>query len=59
MIQTEASTIIDAPPEKVWGYISDLGTWTEWDPDALKVNGALSHCEKCRNGYGSSVRRCS
>ncbi len=38
MIETEASTIIDAPPEKVWEYISDLGKWTEWDPDTLKVN---------------------
>ncbi len=37
MIVTEASTIIDAPPEKVWEYISDLGKWTEWDPDTLKV----------------------
>ncbi len=37
MIETEASTIIDAPPEKVWEYVSDLGKWTEWDPDTLKV----------------------
>ncbi len=29
MIETEASTIIDAPLEKVWEYISDLGKWTE------------------------------
>ncbi len=37
MIETEASTIIDAQPEKVWEYISDSGKWTEWDPDTLKV----------------------
>ncbi len=37
MIETEASTVIDTPPEKVWEYISDLGKWTEWDPDTLKV----------------------
>lgn len=37
VIQVQASTIIDAPPEKVWEYISDLGKIAEWDPDTLKV----------------------
>ena len=37
MIEIQASIIIDAPPEKVWEYISDLGKIAEWDPDTLKV----------------------
>ena len=37
MIEVEASTIINASPEKAWEYISDLGKMTEWDPGTLKV----------------------
>ncbi len=37
MIEVEASTVVDALPESVWNYISDLGKMTEWDPGTLKV----------------------
>jgi carbon monoxide dehydrogenase subunit G len=38
MIEVEASTVVDAPPEWVWDYISDLGKMTEWDPGTIKVD---------------------
>jgi hypothetical protein len=38
MISVDVNTVIDASVEKVWEFVSDLGTATVRDPSAFKVD---------------------
>ena len=37
MISHEASVIVNAPAEKVWDFMSNLDTMTQWSPGVLEV----------------------
>ncbi len=37
MISLEASVIVNALPEKVWNFMSNLDTMTQWSPGVLEV----------------------
>jgi carbon monoxide dehydrogenase subunit G len=37
VISVEARTVVNAPVEKVWEFMSDPSTMTQWDPGVLKV----------------------
>ncbi len=37
-IRFDASTVIDAPVEKVWEFMSDFGTLSQREPDIAKVD---------------------
>lgn len=41
MLEYKASTVIDAPPEKVWEVLTNLADWPQWDPYCDKVEGQL------------------
>jgi uncharacterized protein YndB with AHSA1/START domain len=32
-LQAEAEIIINAPPEKIWGLLTDINNWPKWQPD--------------------------
>ncbi len=38
MITIEVSTIINAPVERVWEFMSDFGTMPQWHPGVVKVD---------------------
>jgi len=38
MIKVDVNTVIDAPVEKVWQFVSDLGSATLRDPSVVKVD---------------------
>jgi uncharacterized protein YndB with AHSA1/START domain len=55
-----ATTTIDAPPERVWAVLADLGTISRWNPGVLSSRGtsearagegATRHCELPRGRY--------
>lgn len=35
----EASTVIDAGPERVWEVLMDTGAYQEWDPFTIRIEG--------------------
>jgi carbon monoxide dehydrogenase subunit G len=37
MISLEASVVVNAPPEKVWNFMSNLDTMVQWSPGVLEV----------------------
>ncbi len=37
----EAGVLIQASPEKVWGVLSELGKYPEWNPFILMISGEL------------------
>lgn len=43
-----ASTIIDAPPERVWALLTDGPRWPDWNPTIDKVEGRIAPGEKIR-----------
>ena len=42
----EASTRIDAPPSLVWGMLTDLGGWRDWDSGVDRVEGRIALGER-------------
>jgi uncharacterized protein YndB with AHSA1/START domain len=42
----EASSVIGASPEVVWGLLSDLAAWPDWDCGVTAVDGRLAPGEK-------------
>ena len=42
----EASSLIDATPEKVWSVLTDAAAWPDWDSGVTKVDGRLALGEK-------------
>ena len=36
-VKTHVTITINAPPEKVWGLLSDLKDWPKWQPDISDV----------------------
>jgi ligand-binding SRPBCC domain-containing protein len=38
MIKVDVNTVIDAPVEKVWEFVSDVGAATLRDPSVVKVD---------------------
>lgn len=42
----EASSFIDATPERVWPVLTDAAAWPDWDSGVTKVNGRVALGEK-------------
>ena len=42
MRQYEASTLIAAPPERIWGVLADAGSYPSWDSGVERVTGAVA-----------------
>jgi len=42
MKRYEASAIIDATPDAVWGVLVDTAKWPDWDPYCEKIEGEVS-----------------
>jgi hypothetical protein len=42
----EATSVIDAPPERVWAVLVDAGAYPTWDSGVDKVDGRLAPGEK-------------
>lgn len=43
-----ASIDIDASPDKVWGILVDEGSYPEWDPGMVRVEGQLAIGQKVK-----------
>lgn len=39
MLAFEASTVINAPAEKIWEVLTDVQNFPEWEPNITKVEG--------------------
>lgn len=37
-----AAINIQAPPEKIWGILTDGARWPEWDPSAIRIEGRIA-----------------
>jgi uncharacterized protein YndB with AHSA1/START domain len=37
MARIRVSTVLDAPPDRVWAYVEDLGSHVQWMDDALRI----------------------
>jgi hypothetical protein len=37
-----ASINIKAPPEKIWGILTDGAHWPAWDPSAIRIEGRIA-----------------
>jgi uncharacterized protein YndB with AHSA1/START domain len=42
----EASSFIDATPERVWPVLTDAAAWPDWDSGVTKVDGRVALGEK-------------
>ena len=42
----EASSLIQATPERVWSVLTDAAAWPNWDSGVTKVDGRLALGEK-------------
>ncbi len=42
----EASSLIEATPERVWPVLTDAATWPDWDSGVIKVQGRVAVGEK-------------
>jgi uncharacterized protein YndB with AHSA1/START domain len=42
----EASSLIQATPERVWSVLTDAAAWTSWDSGVTKVDGRVALGEK-------------
>ena len=37
-----AATTIDAPADRVWGVLTDIAHWPEWNPSVVRVEGRVA-----------------
>jgi hypothetical protein len=37
--ELRVETVIEAPPERVWGVLADFAQWDHWNPTLLHPNG--------------------
>ena len=44
----EAETTIEAPPERVWGILTDAPAYAQWDSGVQKVEGRIAPGEKIK-----------
>jgi hypothetical protein len=42
MIEYSTQIVIDAPPELVWSILADGVRYGEWNPEILRIDGALT-----------------
>jgi uncharacterized protein YndB with AHSA1/START domain len=42
----EATSLINASPERVWQVLSDIAAWPDWNSGVSKVEGTLVVGEK-------------
>jgi len=42
----QASSLIAAPPERVWPVLTDVAAWPQWDSGVTRVDGRLALGEK-------------
>ena len=52
----EATTEVDAPPEKVWGIVADPRNLPRWDRHITRVEGVPSGGLKTGSSYTTEVR---
>ena len=44
----EASTIIEASPDRVWAVLADTASWPEWDSGVVRVEGRVEQGERIK-----------
>jgi hypothetical protein len=42
----EAAVRVEAPPEVVWGLLSDVGSWRDWDSGVDRIEGRVALGER-------------
>jgi uncharacterized protein YndB with AHSA1/START domain len=53
----EATTLIDAAPERVWPVLTDIGAWSSWGSGVTSVDGRLALGEKLSITVEANPRR--
>ena len=53
----QATSLIQAPPERVWAVLSDLAAWPSWDSGVTSVDGRLALGEKLSIGVEANPGR--
>jgi hypothetical protein len=48
MRQYEATSLIDARPEVVWGILTDAASYPDWDSGVVRVEGRIAPQEKIK-----------
>ncbi len=48
MKEYQATTVINAPPEKIWNVLTEASGYPEWDPYCEKIEGRIASGEKIR-----------
>lgn len=41
-MEYSATTVIDAPPDRVWSVLVDTASYPEWDPFCIRIEGAVA-----------------
>ena len=45
-MEFRATTVIDAPPEVVWGILTDAEGWPAWEPNVTRIEGRIAPGER-------------
>jgi hypothetical protein len=48
MVQLHTELFIDAPPERVWGVLTDFAHYPEWNPFLLRAEGEVREGARVR-----------
>lgn len=44
----ESAATIDAPPEVVWGVLTDIAAWPSWESAVLRTEGTIAEGQKVK-----------